>query len=161
MSTITIYGEAEPRVYPLSWIYNPDIHGSDVTASGKIVPQIASQIVDDTAGMHNQLYTVIAVDPETLKTTMIPTSIVSTDDGQPDRILSYGNDIYILYYATVTITDNQGVEQSLTRLVIDNKLAFFGQHGAQYELVRTKADGTKVVVTPGMVELGRKEKEAN
>ena len=147
MPTVSIYGEDQARVYPLSRIYDPDIDGTDVSASGKIVPEVCSQIVDDTTGLHNQLYTVTAVDPETYKVTMVPTAIVMTEDGQPDRVLSYGNDIYMLYYATVAITDSTGTIIRLTRLVIDNKLAFFGHHGAQYELIRTAADGTKTVVS--------------
>ena len=147
MPTVSIYGEDQARVYPLSRIYDPDVDGTDVSASGKIVPEVCSQIVDDTTGLHNQLYTVTAVDPETYKVTMVPTAIVMTEDGQPDRVLSYGNDIYMLYYATVAITDSTGTIIRLTRLVIDNKLAFFGHHGAQYELIRTAADGTKTVVS--------------
>lgn len=147
MPTVSIYGEDQARVYPLSRIYDPDVDGTDVSASGKIVPEVCSQIVDDTTGLHNQLYTVTAVDPETYKVTMVPTAIVTTEDGQPDRVLSYGNDIYMLYYATVAITDSTGTIIHLTRLVIDNKLAFFGHHGAQYELIRTAADGTKTVVS--------------
>ena len=100
MATISVYGEDQPRVYPLSRIYDPDIDGTDASASGKIIPEVCSQIVDDTKGLHNQLYTVTAVDPETYKVTMVPTAIVMTEDGQPDRVLSYGNDIYMLYYAT-------------------------------------------------------------
>ena len=147
MATISIYGEDQSRVYPLTRIYDPDVDGKDVSASGKIVPEVCSQIVDDTTGLHNQLYTVTAVDPETYKVTMVPTAIVMTEDAQPDRILSYGNDIYMLYYAMVVITDSTGTVIRLTRLVIDNKLAFFGQHGAQYELIRTNADGTTTVVS--------------
>lgn len=147
MATISIYGEDQSRVYPLTRIYDPDVDGKDVSASGKIVPEVCSQIVDDTTGLHNQLYTVTAVDPETYKVTMVPTAIVMTEDAQPDRILSYGNDIYMLYYATVAITDSTGTVIRLTRLVIDNKLAFFGHHGAQYELIRTNADGTTTVVS--------------
>ena len=147
MATISIYGEDQPRVYPLSRIYDPDIDGTDASASGKIVPEVCSQIVDDTKGLHNQLYTVTAVDPDTYKVTMVPTAIVMTEDGQPDRVLSYGNDIYMLYYATVAITDSTGTIIRLTRLVIDNKLAFFGHHGAQYELIRTASDGMTTVVS--------------
>lgn len=147
MATISVYGEDQPRVYPLSRIYDPDIDGTDASASGKIIPEVCSQIVDDTKGLHNQLYTVTAVDPTTYKVTMVPTAIVMTEDGQPDRVLSYGNDIYMLYYATVAITDSTGTIIRLTRLVIDNKLAFFGHHGAQYELIRTNADGTTTVVS--------------
>ena len=147
MATISIYGEDQARVYPLTRIYDPDVDGKDPSASGKIVPEVCSQIVDDTTGLHNQLYTVTAVDPETYKVTMVPTAIVMTEDGQPDRILSYGNDIYMLYYATVAITDSTGAIIRLTRLVIDNKLAFFGQHGAQYELIRTASDGTTTIVS--------------
>lgn len=147
MGTVSLYGEDQPRVYPLTRIYDPDIHGKDPEASGKIIPEVSSQIVDDTRGLHNQLYTVTAVDPVTYKVTMVPTAIVVTDEAQPDRVLSYGNDVYMLYYATVVITDSEGTIVRLTRLVIDNKLAFFGHHGAMYELVRTNEDGTKTVVS--------------
>ncbi len=147
MATISVYGEDQPRVYPLSRIYDPDIDGTNASASGKIIPEVCSQVVDDTKGLHNQLYTVTAVDPVTYKVTMVPTAIVMTEDGQPDRVLSYGNDIYMLYYATVAITDNTGTVVRLTRLVIDNKLAFFGHHGAQYELIRTNKDGSTTVVS--------------
>ena len=55
MATISIYGEDQSRVYPLTRIYDPDVDGKDVSASGKIVPEVCSQIVDDTTGLHNQL----------------------------------------------------------------------------------------------------------
>lgn len=122
--------------YPLSSIFDPEVDGNDPNlAAGKIVPAVSSQVVDDIHGSKNRLYTVIAVDENTFKSTLIPTKIVTTA-GDDERIVSYGNDVYMLYYISST-----------RRLIVDNKLTFFGAHGVKYQLVKINADGSTTVIS--------------
>lgn len=147
MANIVLFQQKEKRVYDLSQIYNPEIDGVDIAASGKIVPALRSLVFDDTNGLRNTAYTVWYVDPVTLKTTLKPIRVLATEDGEPDRILSYGNDIYMLYFATVTTQDAHGNNVTNTKLFVDSKLALFGNNTVEYELVRTNIDGTKTKIS--------------
>ena len=131
---IILFGNKTLGIYKLSNIFNPDVDGTDPTAAGKIVPALYSQVIDDINGKKNKLYTVIAVDETTYKSILIPSSFIANTDNE-ERVVSYGNDIYMLYY----------IEAS-GRLIIDNKLTFFGEHGVKYQLVRVNSDGTTTVI---------------
>lgn len=141
-----LFGERAAGVYLKTEIYDPDVDGSDITKSGKIVPAIGSLVVDNTVGLHNQQYTVVAVDQTTYKATLIPSTFVVDSTAQTDRVLSYGNDLFFLYFNTVRLSTN-GDNINLTRLIVDNKLSLFGNHAAQYQLFRTKADGSEEVIS--------------
>lgn len=147
MSTRTVlFGERAAGVYLLTEIYDPDIDGANVSSSGKIVPAVGSQIVDNTKGLHNQLYTVVAVDQSTYKVSMVPSTYVVDSTAQVDRVLSYGNDIFMLYFSPATIkigTDNVTV----TRLIVDNKLSLFGNHAATYQLTATDNNGNETIIS--------------
>ena len=141
-----LFGERAAGVYLKTEIYDPDIDGSDITHSGKIVPAIGSLVVDNTVGLHNQQYTVVAVDQTTYKATLIPSTFVVDSTAQTDRVLSYGNDLFFLYFNTVKLSVS-GDLINITRLIVDNKLSLFGNHAAQYQLFRTKSDGTEEVIS--------------
>jgi len=132
---ITLFGNKTLGPYKLSDIFNPDVDGTDPAAAGKIVPAVYSQVIDDIHGKKNKLYTVIAVDESTFKSTLIPSAFIATTDDE-ERIVSYGNDIYMLYY----------IEAS-GRLIVDNKLTFFGDQGVKYQLLKINADGSTTVVS--------------
>ena len=147
MSTKTIlFGERAAGVYLLTEIYDPDVDGANVSASGKIVPAVGSLVVDNTKGLHNQQYTVVAVDQTTYKAYMEPSTFVVDSTAQVDRVLSYGNDIFMLYYSSATIASG-GVNINLTRLIVDNKLSLFGNHAATYQLIKEDSDGNEVIIS--------------
>ena len=153
MSTNVLYGETERRVYPLSVIYDPDVDlPSSLESEAKIIPAVSSLVVDDTSGLHNTVYVVVAVDNETLKSTLRPAAFAEINDQTVDRILSYGNNIYMLYYSPVTITDDTETEVKCTRLSIDDKFTLFGNHSANYQLIRTNSDGTKTIISQTVVD---------
>lgn len=148
---IVLFGENAAGVYMFSNIYDPDIDGSDPTlASGKIVPAVGSQVVKITttasSAIRCQLYTVTAINPTTYKVTLEPTSLVSTEESNYDRVLSYGNDIFMLYFAPTTVTV-LGQDISLTKLIVDNKFSMFGNHSAKYQLTRTTQSGVIEIIS--------------
>lgn len=146
-NNLVLFGERAAGVFLLSEMYNPDVDGDINTASGKYVPAVGSQIIDNTTGLHNTLYTVTCVNPVTYKATLVPSRIVNTSAAEVDRIMSYGNDLYMAYFAKVTITNNFNQEVSLTKIMIDAKLAFVGVNSAEYELVRTDAQGVETIIS--------------
>lgn len=142
-----LFGEKEAKVYLKSEIFFPDSDNiTDPSTSGKIVPAVGSIVVDNTNGLHNQLYVVTDVNQLTYFPTLIPASYVINDDAQVDRVLSYGNDVFMLYFSTVTKTiDNSDVV--LTRLIVDNKLSLFGKHAATYQLIQTDDNGSERIIS--------------
>ena len=112
--------------------------------SGKVVPGVNSLVVDDTIGNGVYvLYVVHSVDPDTLKTTLRPIRLVDNDDDAPNRIVGYGNDVYMLYYDVRNIDANT----TETLLKLDRKLVFYGKHPSYYQLVRTDTEGNRTVIS--------------
>ena len=160
MSTnkVVLFGEKAAGVYRMSDIYIPDSENYvSVEDSGKIVPAVGSLVIDDTRGLHNQQYTVTAIDPETYNPTLVPSAFVYDTSAQPDRVLSYGNELLMLYFMPTTIT-RDGQEVPITRLVVDNKLSFFGNHAATYQLCRYTEQGQLETISrwyrPNGIEAG-------
>ena len=148
MSTKSVlFGERAAGVYRMSEIYIPsEQEGVTPEQSGKIVPAVGSLIVDDTTGLHNQQYTVTAVDPITYEPTLVPSTFVVDSTAQVDRVLSYGNDIFMIYFSSIVMPVS-GSNVNLTRLIIDNKLSLFGKHAATYQLIRTDEDGNESIIS--------------
>jgi len=131
---IILFGNKTTGIYRLSEIFDPYVDGTDPVAAGKIVPALYSQVIDDVNYRKNKLYTVIALDETTFKATLIPTEII--DYGDQERVVSYGNDIYMLYYNTAT-----------SQLIVDDKLTFFGDQGVKYQVIRINSDGNTTVIS--------------
>lgn len=141
VNKVVLFGEKAAGVYRMSDIYFPDpTNPVSPEQSGKIVPAVGSLVVDDTKGLHNQQYTVVAVDQETYYPTLIPSSFSYDTSTQPDRVLNYGNDLLMLYFQKTTIKSN-GQELRVTRLIVDNKLSLFGNHAATYQLLKYNDSG--------------------
>lgn len=129
---IILFGEVHPDVYLIGQIYDPDVDGTDVASSGKIIPSVGSLVVDNgLGGTSYVLWVVHSVHPVTFKSTLVPARIV--DDLGIDKVLSYGNDIYMIYYDK---------RVAPTRLVIDTKLVILGTNTSEYKLIKTFPDGT-------------------
>ena len=110
--------------------------------SGKFVPAVNSLVVDDTIGNGVYvLYVVHSVNEDTLKTTLRPVRLVEEDDDAPNRIVGYGNDIYMLYY------DTQDANSVDVRLRLDRKLVFYGKHPAFYQLVKIDSAGNRQIIS--------------
>jgi len=142
VNKVVLFGEKAAGVYRMSDIYFPDPdHPISPEQAGKIVPSVGSLVVDDTKGLHNQQYTVVAVDPETYYPTLVPSAFSYDTSSQPDRVLNYGNDLLMLYFQKTTISAG-GQTLRVTRLIVDNKLSLFGNHAATYQLLKYNASGT-------------------
>lgn len=131
---IILFGNKTAGIYRLSEIFNPDVDGVDPEAAGKIVPALYSQVIDDVNYRRNKLYTVVALDETNFKATLIPTEI--TAYGDQERIVSYGNDAYMLYYI-----------QASNKIIVDNKLTFFGDQGVKFQIIRINSDGTTTLIS--------------
>ena len=143
MSTnkVVLFGEKAAGVYRMSDIYFPDESNPiSPEQSGKIVPAVGSLVIDDTKGLHNQQYTVVAVDPNTYKPTLLPSTFSYDTSSQPDRVLNYGNDLLMLYFQKETI-QKDGQALVVNRLIVDNKLSIFGNHAATYQLLKYNNNG--------------------
>ena len=140
-----LFGERAAGVYLKSEIYDPEL-GTSPDVSGKIVPAVGSMVVDDTVGLHNQVYVVTAVNQLTYKATLVPATFVIDAEAQVDRVLSYGNDIFMIYFSSVT-KNVSGSNVNLTRLIVDNKLSLFGKHAATYQLIKIDDDGNEEIIS--------------
>jgi len=131
---IILFGNQPPDVFRLDQIYDPDIHGNNPDNSGLFVPAIGSVIVDTSVGFNEPIpiYIVVAVDPNTYKSTLKPATSILDIDSIPDRILSYGNDIYMLFY------DDRNNPMALR---IDSNLILFGNNAAEYKLLKRNDQG--------------------
>lgn len=138
-NNLVLFGSKRADNYLKSEIYDPDIDKLDPNQSGKIVPAVGSIVADDTSVETGfALYTVVALDPDTLKATLAPSKIISTEDGGPDRIIGYGNDNYMLNY-------NDRVTPS--ELYVDDKFVLYGLNSASYRLLRVDADNRSTVIS--------------
>lgn len=157
-SSVVLFGERSAGVYLMTDIYDPDLDGDNpAEAQGKIVPGLGSQVVKivvAASGVFSQLYTVIAVNPDTLKSTLEPTGVLPKESENDTRIVSYGNSLFMLYYAPVNIVIDGGQTISLTKLVIDNKFSVFGSHAAQYRLSKISAQGVTTNISIGYSSSG-------
>lgn len=140
MSTTILFKDRRPNSLFLDQLYDPDVDGpydpSDPSYP-RLVPQEGATVIDRENGT---LYYAYHVDPETFKTTLKNTRIIVTADDNANvvSIVSYGNDKYMLYYVTDTVP---------TKLIIDSKLILYGTSLAEYQLVRTTAQGEKEVIS--------------
>lgn len=131
---VTLFGNKTLGPYKLSEIFDPDVDPSSPESSGKIVPAVKSLVIDDSVGGRNRLWVVTSVDQDTFKATLSPASVSAGID--EERIVGYGNDIYMLYY----IPDTK-------KIIVDNKLTFFGNQGVKYQITKTEANGTVTVLS--------------
>ena len=138
---VAVFGQRRGGVYLLSQLYNPDDINSSVQNVGKVIPAVGSIIVDDSIGNHNRLYVVYSVDAITFKSTLVPASLAELSDTGDDQIVTYGNNVYMVYYDKQVIGGKYYWE-----LVVDNKISIFGERAAKYSLYK----GSSLVETMGV-----------
>ncbi len=135
-----LFGKDRPYSILLSQLYDPDVHGYDPSASGKIIPGVGTLVIDDASD--GIAYYVRSVDPNTYKSTLRPLRFLETDDGPDsailDSIVTYGSDRFVCYY------DDRVRPVSLT---IDGKLYILGSSKIEYRLVRTNSNGENEIVS--------------
>lgn len=119
-----------------SQIYDPDRDGAPSDGMAHVIPKVGACVFDDDDGM--AIYTVISVDSETLKSTLAPARIVKTTTDEEIKIISYGNDKFMLYY------DDR---VSPTELTISGNLMLFGSALAEYRLSRLNSEGKKEFIS--------------
>ena len=117
-----LFKYAGQGIYDYTNVYDPDVDGTDVAASGKVVPSIRS-IVFDNRTSDLKVFIVTAVDPVTFKVSLMDWPAALLD--KESMILNYGNDIFMLYY------DNRTTP---TRLTVDSKMILFGSNIASFKL---------------------------
>ena len=100
---VPIYGDGRASVYALSEIYDPGRPLSSMQNIAAPTPRVNSLVIDDTIGEHNTLYVVYSVDPETRKCTLVPAKLMNDVDLYDNQIVTYGNNIYMLYWRTTTM----------------------------------------------------------
>jgi hypothetical protein len=118
-----------PDIIKLEQLYDPDIHASiaspeEAEQLGLVVPSVRSIIIGP--GPRYTKYDVIAVDPDTFKTTLQQWTI-ELNYADQTYFANYGNDIFCLYY------DDRVKPISL---LVDGKLFVFGESNTEYRLTR-------------------------
>lgn len=111
------------NIYPLEKIYDPDVPPAQ-QPDGQIIPKPLDLVIESP----NIIWSVVFVDPDTHRTTLEPTRIQLQNDS-PDIVsmVSYGNDIFTLYYDTRTTP---------MELHIDSRATVSGAQLSFYRLVR-------------------------
>lgn len=124
MSQAVLFKQEGQHIFDYTNVYDPDVHGADPAASGKIIPAVRSMVIDNRTSSI-KVYLVKAVDPKTYKVTYMDFPYEVID--RKSMILNYGNDVFMLYY------DNRTTP---TRLTVDAKLILFGSNVAKYKLMK-------------------------
>lgn len=124
----------------LDQVYDPDLDGpypEDDASFPRVIPKEGATVVERDTGI---LYYCVSVDNITYKSTLKRTKIVAEtdDDGNIIRIISYGNDKYMLFYVTDT---------KPTKLIIDSKLILYGNQLVEYQLIKTNKRGEKEIIS--------------
>jgi hypothetical protein len=135
-SPLYLFQDMRPDLIKLENLYNPDIHASisspeDAEQLGLIVPSLRSIIIGP--GPKYTKYDVIAVDPDTFKSTLQQWTI-DLNYADETYFINYGNDIFCLYY-------DDRVKP--IQLLVDGKLLVFGESNTEYRIRRVNPS-TKV-----------------
>lgn len=123
---VILFGDKRPDAIGLSQLYDPDVHGTNVLAAGKIVPAVNSLVTDETT---NILYRVKSVDSVTYKSELVPINFLNTEGSDPTVVpaaVKYGNDRFVAYY-------DDRVKP--TSIEIDGKLYILGASKVEYRLL--------------------------
>lgn len=142
--TQILFGEREPDVYKKDMIYDPDIHGLDPNITSRIVPAPGSLVIDmsDAPAMTYGLYVVSEVsgvnDIPPYKSTLVPVSSLMDSHLISDKLMSYGNDIYMLYY---------DIRTTPVSLRVSSNLMILGDNSAEYVLFKHELDGSRTPIS--------------
>lgn len=135
-SLLILFKDRRPNSCYLDQIYDPDVDGPAYIDMPKLIPAEGAAVFDrDNEGI---IYYVKSVNAQTLKTTVAPARLLPVAESDEAKILSYGNDLFTLYY------DHR---EDPTKLLVDGKLRLFGASLAEYRLSRLTEDGNKEYIS--------------
>lgn len=128
---ITLFTPKNPSLFTIDQIYVPGVAptvNSSGNTVGNIIPVVGSLVIDVIN--NNTLYVVDAVDPNTHASTLNPAQIDVTNLTLSETlvsVISYGNDIFRIYYDTRT-----------TPLTVtpDRRIVIFGTDIVNYQIVK-------------------------
>ena len=138
-SGITLFQAEKPDTFLLSQIYVPGVtpNLTTIPPTGNVIPVVGCILVDTIN--NNTLYIVQSVDPTTYATTYVPAhmDVTNTDPNEAlTSIISYGNDIFRIYYDTRT---NPATVRP------DSRLVFFGTDNVSYQIVENPGNSQTVL----------------
>lgn len=128
-SGITLFQAQNPSLFLLSQIYVPGVE-PNLTVSpptGNVIPVVGCLLIDSISS--DILYVVTAVDPITYATTYVPAQLAANNsdpNSSQVSLLSYGNDIFRVYYDPRT---------NPVTVIPDTRLVTFGNQNASYQIV--------------------------
>lgn len=120
---ITLFTPEYPIVILMQNLYNPNV----TPPTGNIIPVVGTFVVD--IANNNTVYIVDAVDPVTHASTLGPARMLVSNTNPQDSlvsIVSYGNDIFRVYYDTRTLP---------ITVRPDSRLVVFGSDVVSYQIV--------------------------
>ena len=136
--SIVLFKDKRPDSLFLSQVYDPDLDGPYVDGNARQIPHEGSLVIDDSETGKGNLYYVASVDSR-YKSTLLPCKLLVTEENEEViKILSYGNDKFYLFF-------DDRVRP--TQLNIDGKLIVFGTRLTEYRLVRTNRDGKEEIIS--------------
>lgn len=138
MTLKVIYAEQRPDVYLKSTIYDPS-DGMDPSESGKIIPAVGSLVIDLSTypALSYALYTVDSVDDD-YRSHLTPVSSMMDNSLMGNKLLTYGNDQFMLYFDT---------RVTPTRLKISSNLMILGENAVNYILYKADGEGNDVPIS--------------
>lgn len=137
---ITLFTPRNPGLFLLPQIYVPGVSpsvNSSGNTIGNIIPVVGSLVIDVTN--NNTLYVVDAVDSNTHASTLNPAQMEVSNTNPDDSlvsIISYGNDIFRVYYDTRT-------SPITTRP--DSRIVVFGTDNVNYQIVINPGSSQTVI----------------
>lgn len=125
--TLALLRPDKPGVYALSMIYDP----TQPNGPGRIIPMIPSLVIEGT-----QIFTVSAVDPTSFASTLVPAYTKLEDP--IGSVISYGNDVFHVYYDARTTP---------VTLTVESRCVILGGDPAYYQIVRYPNTSNAVVIS--------------
>lgn len=118
-------------------IYDPDLDGpwTNDESFPRVVPLEGATVIERETGV---LWYVKHVDPFTYKSTLGNTKIVVDVAGEEIRVISYGNDRYLLFV---------NKDHRPTQLTVSNNFIVFGSSLVEYQLYKRDRSGNREVIS--------------
>lgn len=133
---LILHRKEYPDIMLLSEIYDPG-SGETISESTSQVPAVGTLVLDLTNPANPRLGYVSAVNEETYASTISPINLMT--GGESNQLLSYGNELLYLFI------DRSGEDP--WRLIVDTKLAVYGDTAVTYTIFRTLEDGTESAIS--------------
>jgi hypothetical protein len=133
---LILHRKEYPDIMLLSEIYDPG-SGDPISESTSQVPAVGTLVLDLTNPANPRLGYVSAVDEVTYASTISPINLMT--GGETNQLLSYGNELLYLFI------DRTG--EGPWRLIVDSKLAVYGDTAVTYTIFQTLEDGSESAIS--------------